>query len=71
MAHIPSWLPGGEFKQQAAECRVLVQEVLNGPVQYVVDNMVITAIFLQLNRRVKVTLLGCWDGRRIDCSRVA
>ncbi|KAI6122251.1 cytochrome P450 [Pisolithus croceorrhizus] len=32
LAHIPSWLPGGEFKRQAAECRALARTVLEDPV---------------------------------------
>ncbi|KIJ14474.1 hypothetical protein PAXINDRAFT_24300, partial [Paxillus involutus ATCC 200175] len=39
LAHIPSWLPGGQYKKRAAECRALVVDVLNGPVTYVKDNM--------------------------------
>lgn len=44
VAHIPSWLPGGEYKQRAAECRALAKEVLTTPVEYVKENMVIIVI---------------------------
>ena len=47
MAHIPSWLPGGEYKQKAAECRALAEEVLTSPVEYVMENMVIIIVDLQ------------------------
>ncbi|KAF9238502.1 cytochrome P450 [Melanogaster broomeanus] len=39
LAHIPSWLPGGRYKQKAAECRGLAVDVLNDPVNYVQDRM--------------------------------
>ncbi|KAF9238500.1 cytochrome P450 [Melanogaster broomeanus] len=39
LAHIPSWLPGGRYKQRAAECRGLAVDVLNDPVNYVKDKM--------------------------------
>ncbi|KAI9566800.1 cytochrome P450 [Boletus coccyginus] len=39
LAHIPSWLPGGGYKQQATECRALAEEVLTSPVEYVRENM--------------------------------
>ncbi|KAI6099756.1 cytochrome P450 [Pisolithus sp. B1] len=40
LAHIPSWLPGGEFTRQAAECRALARTVLEDPVKYVQDEIV-------------------------------
>lgn len=40
VAYIPTWLPGGDFKRRAGECRLLAKEVLSGPVQWVMDNMV-------------------------------
>ncbi|KAF9220855.1 cytochrome P450 [Gyrodon lividus] len=42
LAHIPSWLPGGRYKQRAAECRALAADVLNDPVTYVKDQMEIS-----------------------------
>ncbi|KAI9566804.1 cytochrome P450, partial [Boletus coccyginus] len=39
LAYIPSWLPGGGYKQQATECRALAEEVLTSPVEYVRENM--------------------------------
>ncbi|KAI6165786.1 cytochrome P450 [Pisolithus thermaeus] len=39
-AHIPSWLPGGEFRRQAAECRAIARTVLEDPVKYVQDEIV-------------------------------
>ncbi|KAG6328499.1 hypothetical protein ID866_10590, partial [Astraeus odoratus] len=38
-SYIPSWLPGGRYKQHAKECRILARQVLNDPVQYVKDSM--------------------------------
>ncbi|KAI6039884.1 cytochrome P450 [Pisolithus marmoratus] len=35
LAYIPSWLPGGHFKKQAAEGRALAGMVLEEPVKYV------------------------------------
>ena len=46
VAYIPPWLPGGKYKQQAAECRVIAEEVLTKPFQYVVDNMASIITFL-------------------------
>lgn len=43
VAYIPSWLPGGRHKQCAGECRRLAQDVLNDPVNYVKDCMVMSA----------------------------
>ncbi|KAI6155468.1 cytochrome P450 [Pisolithus tinctorius] len=37
LTYIPSWLPGGGYKKQAAECRVLARVVLEDPVKYVRD----------------------------------
>ncbi|KAI6004482.1 cytochrome P450 [Pisolithus orientalis] len=39
LANILPWLPGGQFKQQAAEFRALVRRVLDDPVKYVQDEM--------------------------------
>ncbi|KAG6327978.1 hypothetical protein ID866_11111, partial [Astraeus odoratus] len=39
LAYIPSWLPGGRYKQQAGECRALARQVLDDPVSYVQQNM--------------------------------
>ncbi|KAI6099754.1 cytochrome P450 [Pisolithus sp. B1] len=39
LTYIPSWFPGGQFQNQAAECRTLVQVVLEDPVKYVRDKM--------------------------------
>ncbi|KAF8554409.1 cytochrome P450 [Imleria badia] len=39
LAHMPSWMPGGQYKQHAAECRALAQEVLTSPVKFVMENM--------------------------------
>ncbi|KAF9223382.1 cytochrome P450 [Gyrodon lividus] len=39
LEHIPSWLPGGRYKQRAKECRALAADVLNDPVTYVKDQM--------------------------------
>ncbi|KAF9238505.1 cytochrome P450 [Melanogaster broomeanus] len=39
VAHIPSWLPGGRYKQKAAECRRLAVDVVNDPFNYVKDQM--------------------------------
>ncbi|KAF8442321.1 cytochrome P450 [Boletus edulis BED1] len=39
LAHIPSWMPGGEYKQKAAECHALAEDVLTSPVEYVMKNM--------------------------------
>ncbi|KAF9238504.1 cytochrome P450 [Melanogaster broomeanus] len=39
LAYIPSWLPGGRYKQKAAECRGLAVHVVNDPVDYVKDKM--------------------------------
>ncbi|KIK93484.1 hypothetical protein PAXRUDRAFT_12637 [Paxillus rubicundulus Ve08.2h10] len=39
LAHIPSWLPGGQYKKIATQCRALVVDVLNDPVTYVKDKM--------------------------------
>ncbi|KAN0092733.1 Cytochrome P450, partial [Tylopilus felleus] len=39
LAYIPSWMPGGEYKQHAAQCRALAQDVLTNPVKYVMENM--------------------------------
>lgn len=47
VAHIPSWLPGGEYKQKAAECRALAEEVLTSTVEYVRENMVIIIVNLE------------------------
>ncbi|KAG8212989.1 cytochrome P450 [Butyriboletus roseoflavus] len=47
LANIPSWFPGGEYKQRAAEGRVLAEEVLNKPFQYVVENMGFNIISLE------------------------
>ncbi|KAG6325816.1 hypothetical protein ID866_13273, partial [Astraeus odoratus] len=38
-SYIPSWLPGGRYKQHAKECRILARQVLDDPVQYVKDSM--------------------------------
>ncbi|KAI6122286.1 cytochrome P450 [Pisolithus croceorrhizus] len=40
LAHIPSWMPGGHWKRRADDCRQLVKNVLDDPVQYVRDSMV-------------------------------
>ncbi|KIK93481.1 hypothetical protein PAXRUDRAFT_828946 [Paxillus rubicundulus Ve08.2h10] len=39
LTRIPSWLLGGRYNKEAAECRALAVEVLNDPVTYVKDNM--------------------------------
>jgi len=39
LARIPTWLPGGRYNREAAECRALAAKVLNDPVTYVKDNM--------------------------------
>ncbi|KAI6155467.1 cytochrome P450 [Pisolithus tinctorius] len=39
LAYIPSWLPGGHFKQQATESRTLARIALDDPVKYVQDKM--------------------------------
>jgi len=39
LSHIPSWLPGGIYKQRAAECRALTADILNTPVEYVKKGM--------------------------------
>ncbi|KAG6328163.1 hypothetical protein ID866_10926 [Astraeus odoratus] len=35
LAHIPSWLPGGLYKQRAGKCRALARQMLDNPVNYV------------------------------------
>lgn len=40
VARIPSWCPGGRFKQRAGECRGLARDMLDGPVAYVKDSIV-------------------------------
>lgn len=35
LAYIPSWFPGGRYKQRAKECRILARDILDGPVDYV------------------------------------
>ncbi|KIN97354.1 hypothetical protein M404DRAFT_32334 [Pisolithus tinctorius Marx 270] len=40
LAHIPSWMPGGNWKKRAGDCRRLVRKVLNDPVQYVHDSII-------------------------------
>ncbi|KAG6333534.1 hypothetical protein ID866_5559 [Astraeus odoratus] len=35
MSYLPSWFPGGEYKQSARTCRNLARDVLNDPVNYV------------------------------------
>lgn len=39
LARIPSWCPGGRFKQRAGECRGLARDMLDGPVAYVKDSI--------------------------------
>ncbi|KAH0833328.1 cytochrome P450 [Lanmaoa asiatica] len=39
LAHLPSWFPGGKYKQRTTECRALAEEVLTKPVEYVMENM--------------------------------
>lgn len=39
LACIPSWMPGGRYKQRAGECRALARRVLDDPVDYVKDSM--------------------------------
>ena len=40
VAYVPSWLPGGRYKQLAAKCRSLLKQVLGDPFRYVKDEMV-------------------------------
>ncbi|KAI6157717.1 cytochrome P450 [Pisolithus tinctorius] len=40
LAHIPSWMPGGNWKKRAGDCRRLVRKVLDDPVQYVHDSII-------------------------------
>jgi len=40
VAYMPSWLPGGQYKQRAGEIRSLVKRVLDDPFKYVRDEMV-------------------------------
>ncbi|KAI6039896.1 cytochrome P450 [Pisolithus marmoratus] len=35
LAYIPSWFPGGRYKQRAKECRILARDILDEPVNYV------------------------------------
>ncbi|KAI6099768.1 cytochrome P450 [Pisolithus sp. B1] len=35
LAYIPSWFPGGRYKQRAKECRTLARDILDEPVDYV------------------------------------
>ncbi|KAF9238509.1 cytochrome P450 [Melanogaster broomeanus] len=39
LEYIPSWLPGGRYKQRAGECRDWTVDILNDPVNYVKDKM--------------------------------
>ncbi|KAI6101322.1 cytochrome P450 [Pisolithus sp. B1] len=39
LAHIPSWMPGGVWKRRAKECRQLIRNILDDPVQYVRDRI--------------------------------
>ncbi|KAI6095101.1 cytochrome P450 [Pisolithus croceorrhizus] len=39
LAHIPSWMPGGVWKRRAKECRRLIRNILDDPVQYVRDRI--------------------------------
>ncbi|KAF9238503.1 cytochrome P450 [Melanogaster broomeanus] len=39
LAHIPSWLPGGRYKQRAVECRSVAFDILNDPINYVKKQM--------------------------------
>lgn len=39
LAYVPSWLPGGQIKQQATESRALARIALDDPVKYVQDKM--------------------------------
>lgn len=39
LAYMPSWLPGGQYKQRAAEIRSLAKRVLDDPFRYVRDEM--------------------------------
>lgn len=40
LKYIPPWLPGGEFKKQAEECRAVARVVLGDPVKYAQVRMV-------------------------------
>ncbi|KAI6042050.1 cytochrome P450 [Pisolithus marmoratus] len=35
LAHIPSWMPGGDWKRRAGHCRRLLKHVMDDPIQYV------------------------------------
>lgn len=35
LSYIPSWFPGGRYKQRAKECRTLARDILDEPVDYV------------------------------------
>ncbi|KAG6334369.1 hypothetical protein ID866_4720 [Astraeus odoratus] len=40
LAYIPSWLPGGIYKQRAGESRTLARQVLDDPVDYVKQSII-------------------------------
>jgi hypothetical protein len=50
---LPGWLPGCGFQQRAAACRVLTKEMVDVPVDCVVNNMVSDRFHLQLARFLK------------------
>ncbi|KAG6334580.1 hypothetical protein ID866_4517 [Astraeus odoratus] len=55
LVYIPSWLPGGVYKQRAGESRALARQVLDDPVNYVKQSIVTDSARMSL---VRDLLLG-------------
>jgi len=62
VAYIPSWLPGGRYKQRAGECRALARRVLDDPVDYVKDSMV---GLLEDGDSARSYFVGGWFGKEV------